>query len=347
MEPKDIKLILSKFLKKIFLIIKDIKTLPNVWLYIILAIVLTGIFFIFTFPYNTLIRNQLQKAGETMGRSAEIGDINFNLLTGANISSMTIFLKDGSELNFQDIDLDTGIISALLKKTLKGRIQVNNIKYGKDKTSISMVAGSDFNLEFNSFSESPSNGKIKLNLQNVIAKGLTIKGFDIPPVRFSSIYAEATIVKKKINLDAFQVSGPDLKGSIDGTIMLTQSFLQSQLNLNITIDSSSPFLENYRILLSKWINSANKIQLTVRGSASNPVVTPLSQKNETSTDTDLKFDEGLGPGINPVEKMNIRRPVANPVNKAMVKPQPVQQFGPADTSPSVEPGMEEPNGEQE
>ena len=346
MNIKDIKSLIIKFLKKLFLIIKDIKTLPNVWLYIILSVVLTLIFFIFTFPYNTLIRNQLQKAGETLGRSAEIGDINFNLVTGANISSMTIFLKDGAEVNFQTIDLDAGFISAILKNVLKGKIQINNIRYEKDKTSISMVAGSEFDLEFNSMSESPSNGRIKLDLQNVIAKGITIKGFDIPPVRFSSIYTEANIVKKKINIETFQISGPDLTGSISGYIMSAQTFQQSQLNLNITVDSSSPFLENYRILLNKWIDSSNKIQLTVRGSVSNPVLNPLEQRNGTGNDPDIKFDEGLRPGINPVEKTNMRRPSVNPVIPATVMPQPVQQFGPA-PSPVAEPGTEENNGTQD
>ena len=308
MEIKNIKTVIIKSIKTLLKILKEIKTLPNVWLYIILSVILTVIFFIFTFPYGSLIRNQLQNIGENIGRSAEIGEVSFNLLTGTNIDTMTIILKDGSEITFQNMDLDIGIFSALFSNSIKGDLQINNLKYEKDKTSINMVAKSDFSLKFNSMSEFPSNGKIKLDLQNIIANGITIKDFGIPPVRFTSITADASILKKKITIETLNASGPDIKGNINGSILPAPTFQQSQLNLNIVVDSSSPFLENYRILLNKWIDNTNKIQLTIKGSISNPNIDAQGQKNDATPTIDSRNDSR----VTPMEQRTNRKPAFNP-----------------------------------
>ncbi|MBN2402863.1 MAG: type II secretion system protein GspN [Spirochaetes bacterium] len=342
MEIKNIKHIINKIIKRLTIILKEIKTLPNAWLYVILSVILTFTFFIFTFPYSTLIRNQLQTMGENIGRSAYIGEVDFSFFGDTDINNITIILKDGSEINLNNINLDIGIFSVLLKNTVNGNAQINNIKYEKDKTSINMVAKSDFDLRLSSISEFPANGRIKLDMQNIIANGITVKGFDIPPVRFTSITANAGIIKKKITIESFNASGPDIKGSISGTIMLAQSFPQSQLNLNIVIDSSSSFLENYRILLNKWIDSSNKIQLTIRGSISNPNIDALEQKNEAgsnpgSSGINARPESGGDPGTDWMEKKNGRRPIVDPP----VKPEVNRQFTPV-ADPVNEDNIEEP-----
>jgi hypothetical protein len=336
MEIKDIKSVIKKLVKTLLKILKEIKSLPNVWLYILMSLILTIIFFIFTFPYSSLIRHQLQMIGDSIGRSSEIGEVNFNLFTGAGIEGMTIVLKDGSEITFQNVELNMSILPALFSNSFNGKIIINNIKYSKDKTSINMVARSDFNLKFNSISEFPVNGKIKLDLQNVIVNGITVKEFDIPPVRFTSITADASLLKKKITIESLNASGPDIKGSINGSIMAAQSFQQSQLNLNIIVDSSSPFLANYRILLNKWIDSTNKIQLTIRGSMANPNIDALGQKNDSGTSVDTRIDSRVNPAeqrrVNPVEQRfeqrNNRRPAPNPPAPSAIRSQPVEQFVP-------------------
>ncbi|MFH0976669.1 MAG: type II secretion system protein GspN [Spirochaetota bacterium] len=270
---------ITKIFKKIIPFLKEVKKLPNVWSYILLSLFLTVIFFIFTFPYSSLIRNQLQSLGENIGKSANIGEIDFNLLTDSKIESMTITFKDGAELTLTDVDFNIGIISFLIGNTISGDIQIKNLKYEKEKEKITVSGRSDFDLKFNSMSEFPANGRIKLDLKNITANGLIIKEFDIPPVRFSSITADINIAKKKISIDEFKAAGPDIKGSINGSVIVAQFFNQSQLNLNIIIDSSSPFIENYKILLSKWIDNSNKIQLAVKGSISNPRIDSAEEKN--------------------------------------------------------------------
>ncbi len=334
MEIKDIKSVLKKSAKTILKFLRDIRSLPNFWHYVLMSVVLTVILFIFTFPYGSLVKIRLQTIGESLGRSAEIGDVGFNFFTGANIDSMTIALKDGAEITFQNIDLDIGIFSALLGDSLTGEIKINNIKFSGEKTSVGMVARSDFDLKFGSMSEFPNSGKIKLELQNVVANGINVKEFNIPPVRFTSIIADISIIKRKITIESFNASGPDIKGSINGSITAAQSFQQSQLNLNITVDSSSPFLENYRILLSKWIDSSNKIQLTIRGSIASPNIEATGQKS----DINPVVEPGSESRVNPAEQRN-KRPVPHRPVPPAISPKTAQHAVPPEPNKPV--GSEE------
>ncbi len=314
MNLKDIKHIINNFIKRILTILKEIRTLPNVWLYIILAVALTFVFLIFTFPYGALIRNELQKVGENIGRSAYIGKIDFGLIGSTKIDTMAIVFKDGAELSLQNIDLDINTFSAFLTNSVNGNLHIDNIKYQKEKTSISIVANSEFDLEFNSFSELPVNGSLRLELQNVIANGINIKEFDIPPVRFTSIAADLNILKKKLTINECKISGPDIKGNITGFLVLAKFFQQSQVNLDIVIDSASSFLTNYKIFLGKWMDETDNLRLQIRGSISSPNIDSSARKNDISPDTTPEMPENK----------NNKRPRFNTSPRPRVKPMDTQ-----------------------
>jgi type II secretion system protein N len=336
MNIKDIKYIILKFIKKIIKILKEIKTLPNVWLYVTLAIVLTFVFFIFTFPYGVLIRNELQKFGENIGRSAYVGKIDFGLIGATKIDNMSIVFRDGAELTLQNMVLDINTISAYFTNSINGSLHIENIKFQKEKMSITLVAGAKFNLDFNSFSELPIDGSLKLELQNIIANGINIKEWDILPVRFTSIAADMNISKKKLTIGDCKISGPDIKGNITGSLVLAKFFQQSQLNLNIVIDSASPILSNYKSLLGGWIgiDETGNFKLLIRGSISNPNVDSSVRKNENVS----------SPNPEPIEQKNVKRPRFNASPKQRTEPEPSQPQPDEDTprpgSPFVPEGID-------
>jgi len=224
----------------------------------------------------------LQNIGEKIGRNTYIGNINFTILNGIKINDINIILKNGSEISLQNSDFDIGIFGVLFNKSVKGNAYLQNVKYSKDKTSVSIVLRSDFDIKFASFSQYPSKGDMKLELQNIIANGITIQGFEIPPVRFSSIRAELNLLNNKLNLNDIVFTGPDLKGNISGSIVLAKFLQQSQLNINITVDSSSALLDNYKILLESMIDESNKIQLNIKGTLSNPKIETNKSRQEIS-----------------------------------------------------------------
>jgi hypothetical protein len=268
-EKEDILPLLKKLLLNIRNILRDIKSTQGFWLYVALSFFLTLIFLIFNFPYDTLIRSEFQIIGENIGKSAYMGKMDFSLISNSKISDLSIILKDDSEINLNSIDLDAGILSVIISKSVKGSLQISSIKYKKNNIAVSGIAKSDFDLEFKSFNDYPA-GNIKIDLQNVVANGLNFKGFDIPGIRFSLINGAVSFEKNNMNINDLKFTGPDLKGNLSGSITLAKTFKQSQLNLNLSVDSSSTFLDNYKILLGDILDKSDKIQLSIKGTAGSP-----------------------------------------------------------------------------
>jgi hypothetical protein len=272
MELKLSKDRIKQILNDIILFFKESASLPNFWLYIVLSIILFIVFFIATFPYEVLIRNKLNEVGGNFGKSFYVGSLDFNLLGSTTINNLTMTLDNGSEYDLENIDMNIGLLSALLSKTIEGSLIIPNFKYNKDITSLNSILNSDFKLEFNSYSEFPSNGFIILKLQNVQLKGMTIKDFNIPPIRFTLVDADIKIIKRSLSIKSMKLSGPDLNGSIKGDITFAKVASGSRMNLNIEIDSNSALLENYKILLGDAISSDNKLIINLRGTISNPQI---------------------------------------------------------------------------
>lgn len=302
MKIMEVKLSKDSF-KKIFndfiVFIKEVRTLPNFWLYIILSIVLFFIFFITTFPYEVLVRNKLNDIGGGFGKSFYVGNIDFNMIGSSTINNMTLALDNGSEFDFENIELNVGLFSALISKTINGSLEIPDFKYNKDNTSLNAILNSDFKLEFNSFSEFPSDGFILLKLQNVQLKGMTIKDFNIPPIRFTLVDADMKIIKRSLSIKSMKLSGPDLNGNIRGDITFAKVASGSRMNLNLEIDSNSAILQNYKILLGDSINSENKLIINLRGTISNP---------------QINFSQGGAAGSNPSERENPRENRRTPFN---------------------------------
>ncbi len=71
--------------------------------------------------------------------------------------------------------------------------------------------------------------------------------------------------------------------------------------------------------MNKWIDNTNKIQLTIKGSISNPNIDALGQKNDATPTIDSRNDSR----VTPMEQRTNRKPALNPVP---VKPQPVRNL---------------------
>lgn len=303
MDIKFSKETLKKIWGDIVSFIKGATSLPNFWAYILLSVILFIFFLFLTFPFDVLVRNMLNEQGGNLGKAVYIGEIDFNLSDSTNISSLTLILDDGSEFNFKNINMDIGLFAAVFSNELKGNLVITNLKYIKDKTSLKSVLNSEFDMEFSSYSEFPSSGEISLQLQNVELNGITIKGFDIPPIRFTIVDADLKLIKKNLSIKQLKLAGPDVSGNIKGEIVITKFAKNSRMNLNIEVDSSSPLLKNYEILLGGALAQNNKLTITVRGTIANPQVNlPQSMTREPETeDTEVEEMPENESGEEPVE----------------------------------------------
>lgn len=274
MDIKDLQNIIKNIRKKSAKTLKEAVSLPYAKLYIFLSIILIFFFMMLTFPYEALIRNKLQTLESTVCRNLYIGNIDFSLINNTSIDNISFILKNGAKLNFDDIDLDISLnpFTTLMNKNLKGNMAIKKLGYAQKKISLGGNLKSDFDLKFKSLSDFPAKGYLKLDLKGVSIGGLTIKGFDIPPVSFSSVKIDAKITGKRIGIQDVSFSGKDLNGNLKGFITPARRFQNSKIDLKIMIDPASPLLDNYKVLLGNIMNSGDNIRITLRGTITNPRV---------------------------------------------------------------------------
>lgn len=274
MNLTEIKNKILPYIKQFISKAKEILKLPYAKAYIALSIPLIIIFFIFTFPYEIIIREQIKKLEPNVG-NIYVGTIDAGLILDSYIDSIVMSFQSGSELKFKDISFNVAInpITTLINKTLDGKINIEELKYVNNETSFAGVMKTNFDLKFIPNSVIPSDGFLNLDLQNVSLKGINIKGFDIPPVHFSSINAKTEIQKNNLKISLMQFSGTDIRGTIKGNIMLSPFLFNSNLNITIEIDPQSKIIDNYKTLLGSTYKGGNeKIIIVITGTLRDPKI---------------------------------------------------------------------------
>lgn len=255
--------------------LRETIALPHAKLYIAAALVLTAVFTLLGFPFDVLIRAELQKMEQRGLRSVEVGEIDFNLIGDSYIDSLVLGTGSESEVVLKDLNFNIAInpVTTLLNKTLKGTIDVRDFRFTDGDSSFSCTFASGFRLAADPGSGVPREGFLNLELQNVALKGITIKGFAIPAVRFSSIVINSELKNGEMRIMKFDGSGPEVRGSIRGSITLAPYVRNSALNLVIDIDAQSKLVQDYRILLGNMANAEDgRLRLAVTGTIAAPSV---------------------------------------------------------------------------
>jgi hypothetical protein len=263
--------------------IKETWALPYAKLYLALSLIMVPFFVFLTFPYEILIRNQLQKLESTMGRNIQIGVIDFSVIGQSYIDYLNITFSNGAELNLKDIMFDISInpYRLFVSKKIRGEIQISSFKYAKSDLSITNNLKTSFNIQFDGKTGIPTNGDVDVELTNASLKGITIKGFDIPALKFSSIKGAGTLKSRRLRIDSFTFSGSDVNGEIKGSIQIEPMANASKINLFIYINQDSRILQEYKMLLDSLADSGGKIKIEITGNFINPnVKLPLKSGDE-------------------------------------------------------------------
>ncbi|HPJ36817.1 MAG TPA: type II secretion system protein GspN [Spirochaetota bacterium] len=247
--------------------------LPFAKSYILLSVVLTIFFIIVTFPYEILIRNQIVKLEPVIGSSINLGKLDFSLFNDSYIDELSLGSREGAETFLKNITINIAInpVTTLVKKTISGMLSIQNFTYTNRDLTIRSLVMSDFDIRFDSATGLPKDGYIDIKCDNVYVKGAKIKGFSIPPVRFTSIQSKAKFINGNLSLESLKFNGSDLNGSMNGTIELNKFIKTSRMNLTIIINAESRILEDYKLLLSGFVDEGSKqIKIILTGRISRP-----------------------------------------------------------------------------
>ena len=260
-------------IKKIPSILKEVTRLPGFKRYVILALILTLLFTIFTFPFEIIVMNQLKKMEGKKFKSITVKQMNINLLGKSYTETLVITLMNNDSISISNLTADISFISLIRKKFL-ATITAGGVTYSSDKLQIECGINSNtqstsppknrpsdknsinLNLELtideswttpniNKQWGTPPDGKIKATINNVdiSADAALTSGFQLPqPTKISSINIDSSITNRLFAIKNFTVSGKDIRSRITGNVMLEPAFAafgNSKLNLKISAEPDS------------------------------------------------------------------------------------------------------------
>jgi len=228
-----------------------------------------------------LIRGQLKKMESGLYRSIQIGDLSYNVIGESTADNVVITLNSGGELSLKEINSDLSLnpFTLFVRKKLVGGLQINGFKYNRESSQVDFNINGNLDLNLNP-DYTPAVGTIKFMIQNANIRigeinlpdsmgGLPLT---IPPIKIPSVIFNSNISGQRLNLQTVKINGTDLRGEIQGNVMLDRILMNSKLNIKILVDPNSEALARYRDMIAKFSEGKGMITIPVSGTISNPRV---------------------------------------------------------------------------
>ncbi len=265
-------------------ILKVIFKLPYIKTYLIVSIPLIIIFLIFTFPYDVLLRNQLLKLEQSIFKSIYIRDIQTSFVDVTTLTSIHIITKEESEISINDITVNMSVnpYTLMINNNIIGDIAINGLKFIMKNMQFNFNVNGNANIKMDKNFNTIEKGKIKFFVQNCNLKlneiniptqlgNLPVK---IPDIKNATLNFDSNIINKILKIENMIITGPDVKGSITGTVTITNFVLNSTLDLLANIDAQSKILNEFRDLLGSYTDKDGKIKFRIKGTLNNPRIEP-------------------------------------------------------------------------
>ena len=266
--------------------LKEVFTLPFAKTYIFLSIILILVFTIINFPYEPIIIEKLKKTSKNFSREFEIENFDFSLFGNSSAEKISILTKKRNKISIFDVVLSpkSNLISQYLFGTDFNKISIRNIKFSNNEYTVSLKLNSEIDMDLNLKNIYSSEGEITTSIKNINFKIIEIKlpqkmgGIVLSnkEIKRSSIISNFSLIKQKLSIKNFQITGKDLNGSISGSIKLNKNISNSRLRLRVKINSDSLFISEYKPFIpSGYIHEDGYIHLKISGTLSKPKI----QKN--------------------------------------------------------------------
>jgi type II secretion system protein N len=172
-----------------------------------------------------------------------------------------------ASMTFKDIRMDEfKNLSDLFGRQLEG-LMGGTVTYSGDPESWTEGVGeADLKL---------SNGR--MDLRQPIADILKLTEgaqdlLDFETVEFKEVGVKMTLKNRKIDLSHVELRGPNIYGTLSGTIRLNRDFLDSSLDLKVTVDPAEGFFESSNGLsVTKKILGEGPLSFRLRGTLDEPI----------------------------------------------------------------------------
>jgi type II secretion system protein N len=162
-----------------------------------------------------------------------------------------------TSMTFHDIPLgESEYLADLIGRRLRGSLGGSFTYDGQIESLMEGEGEADFRL---------SSGRIELQ-EPVL---------NLDAVDFDDVSVKLTLTKRRIELTRVELKGPDIYGTLTGTISIRREFMNSGLNLTGTMDPSQSFFEgsegaSVRVNLRGQSLGGGPVPFRVRGTLKNP-----------------------------------------------------------------------------
>jgi len=258
---------------------KDVFTLPFAKTYMFLSLILIIIFSIINFPYEKFIIQEINKKSSNFSNDLKIENLQFSIFNKTLIKQVNVVTKKNSKIDVLNIVVEPieNIISQYLNDRFYFQISISRFKFENKNLKISSSINIDSNIKYKPNNLIQSQGSIDFNLFNLYLKLKEIKvmnNFTINNINIKKIKINGNInlKNKKIFFKNISITGKDLKGKINGFMLLNQNINNSKLKFSIKLDGNSLALLDYKDIMSSFglIGEDNYLHLSVSGTIRNP-----------------------------------------------------------------------------
>ncbi|MDA3899272.1 MAG: type II secretion system protein GspN [Spirochaetes bacterium] len=269
---KNISIILNRIKTSIQTFLKTTIQQSGFKRFCFTGVILTIIFTAMTFPYDKLILNQLKSLEGKSLQTISLPGFSFSVFGNAGSDSFIATLKNGSTISSDKISLKTSPSAFLISSKLKTNFSISNCMFENSDNAFKGSINGSTDIIINRQNSMPSSGNIQLTIRNASLNGIKITGFSVPDITFNQIKGDITISDYTATFNKTIFNGPDLNGTIAGSIGLNEKgFAMSRLNLTIDINANSGLLEAYRMLITSYLNPAtNSLRISLGGTVANP-----------------------------------------------------------------------------
>lgn len=255
--------------------------IPNKKLYIVVFVISLLFFMVVTFPYESIIYNQIEKNKDRFARDISVSNLNFSFFSGISADRVSILTTNNIIYKTNSISFNPEFLS-LLRKIIITDISINNLTYQKQDFSINGNYKINTNITLNK-DYYPTNGMIKLSAEDILISKISFSGFNFNQISISKLDATLNFSNNSLIFKNFYFTGKDLKGVIRGSIKLNKVINNSILNLSVEIDKNSQILKDFEMFLTPFINTdSGKIIIEITGNMRHPSVMPKRYYQENN-----------------------------------------------------------------
>jgi hypothetical protein len=244
-----------------------------------MAIIMTIIFTVITFPYELILREKMRDLEKKSLRSLVVGRMEVSLIGKSYFDDISMIMLNGSEISVKSATVNATLnpLTLVIKRRLIADMNLEKISYSSGKAQLSGDMNGNVDMVLEDGTGVPEKGALKLLFENIVINLDAVRlpdsmgGFSLPPsIRLSAVNLDSVIENKKMIIKNLLVSGPDVRGTISGFILLMPIRDNSKLELTVSIDSESALLKEFKPLLKQFSDTMGNISFSLKGTLGRP-----------------------------------------------------------------------------